>query len=309
MDKIVKTEAVIEDEEIIIRVITIKNEPGTLVEPGTEEVTVQPEHGHNMSTSFWSLTRGPSIKTEHPLINQTLVKANDEMTVTYKCEQDVRLNKFTNTSNGEDTSSVRDSKGYTSTLWLMDKDAKQDKMIKAESEQHSGVIKTESDHGLVDQESELLISDVQTASTPASLLVNQANIGDNPFKCRVCGKSFTQNSHLINHSQLQPFKCEVCGKSFTYKSVLNKHCFIHRGERTFMCHICGKSFNLMYQFTQHSLIHTGEKPVKSEVFAHNSHLRQHSNIHTCEKPFKCQVCGKSYCWNSGLIYHSRIHTV
>ena len=116
MDRIVKTETMIENEETIISHFTIKNEPGTSVEHGTDDATVKPEHGHNIITSFFYPTRGFTVKTEHPLINQDLVRGKDQMPVKRKCEQDEqddRLDMFSNISSGEDTSSVRDSGRYT----------------------------------------------------------------------------------------------------------------------------------------------------------------------------------------------------
>ena len=314
----------IKSEDTIMSDITTKNEPGPSVESGAHEVTVKPEHGHNIITSFWSLTRGPTTKTEHPLINQTLVKAKDTMTVKYKCEQDEqddRLNIFSNTTNGEDASSVRDSGSYTSTVWHMDNDANQDAMVRAESDQPKDVINIAPDHGMVNQERELMISDVRTRpillpkrSAESSFV--QANIGGKRFKCHVCGKSFTDNGNLAKHSRIhtgeKPFKCEVCGKSFAENGNLAKHSRIHTGEKPFKCEVCGKSFTQNGTLKEHCKIHTGEKPFKCQVcgksFTQNSDLTNHSRIHSGEKPFACEVCGKSFTQNCHLRRHSQIHT-
>ena len=325
MDSIVKTEALIESEDTIMSHFTIKNEPGPSVESGADEVTVKPEHEHNMIRSFWSLTTSPTIKTEHPVINQTLVNARDTMTVEYKCEQDEqddRLDMFPNTSSGKDASSVGDSGRYTSTMWLMDKDANQDEMIRAESERPRDVINIAPDHGMVDQEREPMIGGVRTRGillpkrTAESSFVHHADVGGKRFKCHVCGKSFTQNNILKTHSKIhtgeKAFKCEICGKSFTRNSSLRRHSQIHTGDKPFRCHVCGKSFAQNSDLTIHSQIHICEKPFKCEVcgkfFTRTSHLRKHSRTHTGEKPFKCQVCGKSFIRNDMLTEHSRIHT-
>ena len=311
-------------EETIMSHITIKNEPGTLVKPGTDEVTVKPEHEHNMTTSFWSLTKAPTIKTEHPLINQTLLKAKDEVTDKYKYEQGDRLYVFSNTGNGdrEDTSSVKDSGRYTSTEWFMDKDDNQDEMIKAEFEQPRDVMKTESDHGMVDQESELMICDVQTRrlllpkETAESSFVNQGNIDGEAFKCHICGKAFTQKGSLEQHCYIhtgkKPFTRHVCGKSFTQNGNIITHSRIHTGEKPFKCEVCGKSFTSKGNLNKHSYVHSGEKPFECEVcgksFTQNGSLRRHSRIHMGEKPFKCEVCGKSFTWKDSLNKHCYVHT-
>ena len=319
-----QTEEMIAGEETGLSHITIKNEPGPSVESGAHEVTVKPEHGHNIITSFLSLTRGSTTKTEHPFINQTLVKEKDTMTVKYNCEldeQDDRLNMFSNTGNFENASSVRDSGSYTSTGWLMKNDANQDAMIRAESNQPKDVINIAPDHGMVNQERELMISDVRTIpillpkrSTESSFV--QANIGAKRFKCHVCGKSFTENGNLAKHSRIhtgeKPFKCEVCGKSFTQNGTLKEHCKIHTGEKPFKCQVCGKSFTQNCTLKEHCKIHTGEKPFKCQVcgksFTRNDNLMGHSQIHMDKKPYTCNICGKSFTQNNGLTRHSRIHS-
>ena len=79
MNKIVKTEETIQDEEAIMRHIPRKNEPGTSVDPGAEEVTVKLENQDNLITSFWSLTKDTTFKTKHSLLNHNLIKVKDEI--------------------------------------------------------------------------------------------------------------------------------------------------------------------------------------------------------------------------------------
>ena len=42
-------------------------------------------------------------------------------------------------------------------------------------------------------------------------------------ECKVCGKSFARNAHLISHSSVKPYECKVCATSFAYRHTLKIH--------------------------------------------------------------------------------------
>ena len=82
MATVIKEEPAYEDEESIMRRITIKNEPDTSLVP-SDDVSVYPEHEVNMIPTSESLAEGPDFKTEHPFTNQTSLRVKDEN----KCER------------------------------------------------------------------------------------------------------------------------------------------------------------------------------------------------------------------------------
>ena len=55
-------------------------------------------------------------------------------------------------------------------------------------------------------------------------------LGDKPFTCEICGRSFSQKNHLKRHHMIhtgeRPFPCEVCGRSFYRKDKLST-CLVH----------------------------------------------------------------------------------
>ncbi|XP_063289173.1 zinc finger protein 391-like [Pelobates fuscus] len=134
--------------------------------------------------------------------------------------------------------------------------------------------------------------------------------------CEVCGKRFTNNSHLARHFKVhtgeKPFPCGVCGKMFARKSHVADHQRIHTGERPYTCLECGRKFTNNSHLVLHRVVHTGEKPFTcpecGKGFTRNSSLIKHSGIHAEEKPHVCRECGKSYCQYANLVVHQRLHS-
>ena len=108
------------------------------------------------------------------------------------------------------------------------------------------------------------------------------------LSCTLCDKSFSQQSHLLEHSRIhtgeQPFSCTLCVKSFSRSSILLQHSRIHTREKPFGCIFCDKSFSSRYKVREHSRFHTGEKPYKcthcNKCFARSGHLNRHLKVHT-----------------------------
>ncbi|XP_069704659.1 zinc finger protein 664-like [Periplaneta americana] len=178
------------------------------------------------------------------------------------------------------------------------------------------------EHISVEQSSDIALSShIPACKTPAEeISFAKANFHEHTaqqaFKCRVCGKCFSESADLEEHARLHTrkssVKCEVCGKCFTQATSLHRHAGLHTGERPFKCDVCGKSFSQAWNLKMHSRVHTGERAFECHVcgkcFLQPGNLTTHARIHTGERPFVCNVCGKAFALSGGLKKHSRLHT-
>lgn len=71
------------------------------------------------------------------------------------------------------------------------------------------------------------------------------------------GEHFLNGRIPISELGEKPFKCEVCQKTFSYSGGLTIHMRIHTGEKPYKCEVCSKEFSHSGNLTIHMRKHTG----------------------------------------------------
>ncbi|XP_020818166.1 zinc finger protein 30 [Drosophila serrata] len=143
------------------------------------------------------------------------------------------------------------------------------------------------------------------------------NIGELPFKCTLCDRSFMARVELSNHMQRfhigKTHKCNHCERFFAVVSDLQLHIRTHTGHKPYVCEHCGKAFRLGSQMKLHvTAIHTKIRAFKCTMCPKDfvkkvdwsDHMKGHLNI----RDKICTVCGKGFTSCHSLIRHRQIHS-
>ncbi|XP_034651985.1 gastrula zinc finger protein XlCGF48.2 [Drosophila subobscura] len=143
------------------------------------------------------------------------------------------------------------------------------------------------------------------------------NIGELPFKCTLCDRSFVGRGELANHMQRvhigKTHQCGHCERSFAVKSDLQLHIRTHTGHKPFVCELCGKAFRLKSQMNLHvTAIHTKLRAFKCTMcpkdFVKKVDLSDHIKGHLNIRDKICTTCGKGFTSCHSLIRHRQIHS-
>lgn len=133
------------------------------------------------------------------------------------------------------------------------------------------------------------------------------HIGDRPFKCNLCTKSFKRKGNLNIHNKrehgngfLEVYKCDECGKEFRNEWYWNKHKFVHSSPP---CEVCNETITSVTQWRNHKELHSG-RLLKSRTTlnckickyttTYERLMKTHMFKHSGERPFQCKKCQKKF---------------
>ncbi|XP_069080388.1 zinc finger protein 148 [Pleurodeles waltl] len=104
--------------------------------------------------------------------------------------------------------------------------------------------------------------------------------------------------------------CEHCNAAFRTNYHLQRHVFIHTGEKPFQCCQCEMRFIQKYLLQRHEKIHTGEKPFRCDEcgmrFIQKYHMERHKRTHSGEKPYQCEYCLQFFSRTDRVLKHKRM---
>ncbi|GFS25451.1 zinc finger protein 62 [Elysia marginata] len=141
------------------------------------------------------------------------------------------------------------------------------------------------------------------------------------YSCDLCRETYSSlgslRRHLLSHLGM-PIKhnlCLFCGNTFKSESLLVTHIRKRHSKEfnsnSFQCPKCPKKFKTKDQLDFHSVRHADIKPYACEVcgktFMREKGLLSHMRMHE-GGGFMCAVCGKSFVSQRVLEDHCTIHT-
>ncbi|XP_064461634.1 oocyte zinc finger protein XlCOF15-like [Ornithodoros turicata] len=130
------------------------------------------------------------------------------------------------------------------------------------------------------------------------------NMGQKPFVCQLCLKSFltraTLSSHLkYVHDGEGKYVCAVCERAFVYKDSLQRHEQLHSNDSRYTCGRCGRTFRDHTNLCAHVLVDGGDKLYVctrcGSTFSGLVSLKSHTvSAHTKDFEFPCHLCGEGF---------------
>lgn len=144
-------------------------------------------------------------------------------------------------------------------------------------------------------------------------------LGEKPYVCSQCTKSFKQISelkeHQKSHSNEKQYVCSECGKCLQSRNGLYVHLKVHRGEKKHECQLCNTKYVTTGELKSHiSHIHSTVKPFAcphtdcDKAYVSKGPLHIHMLSHLNTKLYICNFCGKGLATPASLKQHQLVHS-
>ncbi|XP_055014381.1 gastrula zinc finger protein XlCGF57.1-like isoform X2 [Boleophthalmus pectinirostris] len=131
----------------------------------------------------------------------------------------------------------------------------------------------------------------------------------------------TLDQSLLERKTIKLCRCSLCGKECKNKSNLQRHMFVHTGEKPFSCSVCDEGFLCKFEVNQHLRFVHHVCPVCKEEFESDAHLTAHLRSHVEDgsldpeliervnrKPYSCSMCGKEFNCKTAFRRHILVHS-
>lgn len=144
----------------------------------------------------------------------------------------------------------------------------------------------------------------------------QKHLTVRPYKCNICGNSFTSqsqlNAHEFRHTNERPLECTMCDKKFKLACDLRIHMAVHNNVRKYRCDQCDKSFRMHSHLADHLETHRTEKTIPCpqcfQLFKTSVTLRSHiKQVHAKSYAFRCDQCDRGFFRRHKLLRHMGTH--
>jgi len=113
------------------------------------------------------------------------------------------------------------------------------------------------------------------------------------LRCCLCRKKFESNAELLAHRKKhndEPYDCRICGKSFSSKSILVQHSFIQHPLTAFSCRECVQFFPSAFEKRTHDRMVHGRYLFRCPVCRCTFRLKRWYLLHL--KAGGCKVSAK-----------------